>query len=130
MSSSHPEIQNQLTPHSCLKYLPNKFYLEECPPNNTQVPLKPKILHKIIKKKQHVSMCIRENKALFQTEVNFYKRKKTFRWAYWSSPAQTLEKSSIRILWWGKSSNVSISNNLDNFFLLFSPICYSSYLAS
>lgn len=32
-------------------------------------------------------MCARENKALFQTEVIFYKRNKTFKWAYWSSPA-------------------------------------------
>lgn len=50
-------------------------------------------------------MWARENKALFQTEVNFYKRNKTFKWVYWSSTAQTLEKSIIIILWRGKSSN-------------------------
>lgn len=50
-------------------------------------------------------MWARENKALFQTKVNCYKRNKMFKWAYWSSTAQTLEKSFIMIFWWGKSSS-------------------------
>lgn len=56
-------------------------------------------------KKKKKSTWARENKALFQTEVNCFKRNKTFKQAYWSSTAQTLEKSCIMILWWGKSSS-------------------------
>lgn len=55
--------------------------------------------------KNNVSVWARENKALFQTKVNCYKRNKMFKWAYWSSTAQTLEKYFIMIFWWGKSSS-------------------------
>lgn len=43
-------------------------------------------------------MQIRGNKELFQTKENGFKRNKMFKWAYWLSTAQKLEKTYYDLL--------------------------------